>query len=160
MQNVENLTLNYFKESVKRRLNDIFIQNWYSQIENESVYTNYRMFKKEFGPDPYLTKLPFDCITTMLKFKVLNNNLPVNQLRLENIPRYERTCNKCSTGDIADEFHYLFQCPFLAHERSLYIPKFYSNKPSSEKFCMLLNSNRKTLLLKLKRFIVAIQQKL
>ena len=39
--------------------------------------------------------------------------MPVNRLRYQNIPRYDRKCEKCDLNEIGDEFHYLFVCPFL-----------------------------------------------
>ena len=30
-----------------------------------------------------------------------------------NLPYEDRLCNKCSSADIVDEFHYVFSCPFV-----------------------------------------------
>ena len=74
--------------------------------------------------DPYNTKLPSTCALTLFKFRVTDNYLPVNRLRYNNIQRHERKCVKCDLNEVGDEFHYLFNCPFLSDERKECIPKF------------------------------------
>ncbi len=155
---VDNLNPAWFKEKVSRSLKDLFLQRWYSHISSDSIYTNYRMFKPIFQAEPYLRILPTDCVKALLKFRVLNNKLPVNRLRFEDIPRNERICKNCNINEVGDEFHYLFSCPFFNSIRNQYITKYYIYKPSSEKFTKLLNSINKKLLFNLKRFITIIQQ--
>ena len=72
------------------------------------MYLNYRMFKPSFGADPYYLVLPQNYMFTILRFRTTNNNLPVNKLRYENIPRNDRICDKCNMHDVADDFYYLF----------------------------------------------------
>jgi hypothetical protein len=45
------------KSIVRQKLNDQFIQNWFSQINNTSRGEFYSLFKEEFQLESYLSKL-------------------------------------------------------------------------------------------------------
>ena len=111
---VSNISFNWFKLHVKESLKNAYIQEWYSLIDNNSIFINYRILKNEFCEEPYLTKIPSSCAISLLRFRVTNNYLPVNRLRYQNILRYDRKCEKCNLNEIGDEFHYLFVCPFFS----------------------------------------------
>ena len=147
-QNNLNYSLECFKKMIKKRLEDIYIQNWYTEVnERESCY-NYRMFKTDFGQESYLSKLPEHLAKTMLRFRVLNHNLPIHSLRFTATPRNERICTKCNE-EIGDEFHYLFKCSFFNDTRKYSMKSYYYKFPNSLKFKQLLSSRNKALLLKL-----------
>ena len=130
--NQENISLSpvWFKEKVKRCLLDNYIQSWYSTIDQESMYINYRMFKPAFGQERYISLLPTNLAIKLARFRTTNNMLPVNKLRFENVPRNERICQKCEMNEIGDEFHYLFCCPFFDIKRRACIPGFYRIRPN------------------------------
>ena len=44
---LDSLGLSYIKRIVKQRLVDQFIQEWQSRVAENSVCSNYRLFKKE-----------------------------------------------------------------------------------------------------------------
>ena len=146
----------WFKSKVKQCFKDAFLQTWYMHIDNDKMYLNYRMFKPSFGADPYYLVLPQNYMFTILKFRTTNNNLPVNKLRYENLPRNERICDKCNKNDVADEFHYLFVCPFFDALRKKHLPLYYFVRPNAYKFNVLMSSGNKPLLIRLKHFITAI----
>jgi hypothetical protein len=110
------------------------------------------MHKTIFGQNSYFTILPFNKMSPLLKFCTTNNDLPVNRLRFESVPRNERLCTKCQLGDIGDEFHYLFVCPFFEDKRLQLIPKYYHTRPNAHKFSQLLLSKKKSLLLSVSQF--------
>jgi len=53
-------TIESFKRIVKQRLMGEFIQEWQSRVAENSVCSNYRLFKKKFCFEEYLTYLSFD----------------------------------------------------------------------------------------------------
>ena len=55
-------TIENFKRIVKQRLMDQFIQEWKSRVAENSVSSNYRLFKKKFCFEKYLTYLPLSSI--------------------------------------------------------------------------------------------------
>ena len=155
-----NISLSWFKRHVKNCLQDLFIQQWFSHVDIDSVYLNYRLFKDTFQQEPFLKILPNNCSITLIRFRTTNNCLPVNVLRHEGIPREERICTKCSMQDIGDEYHYILICPFFKKKRANILPKRYIRNPNILKFNEIFNSNDKALLLKLKHFICTINNEL
>ena len=95
---------------MKQRLMDQFIQEWQSRVAENSVCSNYRLFKKKFCFEKYLTYLPSILRQRVLKFRISNHRLPVQQRRSLGIPRDERICTVCDSGEVGDEFHYLLNC--------------------------------------------------
>ena len=149
-----------FKYFVKRQTQDLFILEWHNVLAESSMYNNYRIIKSTFGQERYLTILPYNCIISFIRFRTTNNLLPVNVQRYYNIHRDERTCDKCLSNDTADEFHYLFVCPYFEAIREKCIPCIHVAQPSYHKYNHLFNSHDKQTLLKLKHMIDVINKSL
>ena len=62
--------------------------------------------------------------------------LPTVEGRYTGIPVHERTCTLCTTNDIGDEFHYLFNCAFFHAQRVRYI----MTDPNTQKIMQLFES--------------------
>ena len=90
-------TIESFKRIVKQRLMDQFIQEWQSRVAENSVCNNYRLFKKKFCFEKYLTYLSSILRQRVLKFRLSNHRLPIQQRRSLGIPRDERICTVCDT---------------------------------------------------------------
>ena len=159
-QDVSSINITWFKSVTKQCFKDQFIQTWYSHIDNDSVLTNYRLFKTSLKQEPFIYLLPTNCAIEVTRFRTGNNYLPVNVLRYQGVMRHERVCTKCDLGDIGDEFHYLFVCPFFYNKRYELLPSYYTRNPNTFKYNELFNSENRTLLLKLKRFIIIINREL
>ena len=155
--NQANLTfsIDWFKEKVKRCLMDQYIQTWLSEINNadKGIYTNYRMYKESFASERYFTLLPSSQATTVMRFRTLNNKLPVQTERFCDTPRCERLCTKCDLNEVGDEYHVLFVCPFFEQYRRQYLPRFYWKRPSALKFSALFTTSSKKTLRNLVNFI-------
>ena len=52
----------------------------------------------------------------------------------------DRNCNLCNSGDIGDEYHYIFRCKSLLNERKKLLSVFYYNRPNTYKFEILFQS--------------------
>ena len=152
-QHENNFNPEWFKEKVKRSLKDQFIQSLYTTVDNESIYTNYRMFKREFSQDSFFKLIPQNYSVQLVKFRTTNNKAPVNSLRFTRTIRADRICNKCNYADIGDEYHYLFVCPFFHTLRQQYIPQHLYNRPNSIKYNTLMTTTDKKTLLNLTKFI-------
>ena len=59
------------------------------------------MFKNMFAPENFTAY-------TFVHFRTLNHRLPIQRGRVMNLPYEDRLCNKCSSADIGEEFHYAF----------------------------------------------------
>ena len=55
--NQNNMIPNGVKHTIDQRLHDIDKQNWFSEMQNNSCCTNYRIFKTELTFENYLIKL-------------------------------------------------------------------------------------------------------
>jgi len=146
--NQDNITFSqgWFKAKIKRCLLDSFIQSWYTCIDQDTMFLNYRMFKTAFGQEKYIKLLPTNLAIKLARFRTTNNFLPVNRLRFENVPRDERLCTKCEMGEIGDEFHYVFCCPYFNAKRKECLPAYFLRRPNAIKFNELFNAKKKTLL--------------
>ena len=129
---------------VKQRLRDQFMQECQSRVAENSVCCNYRLFKKTFCFEEYLTYLlylkrnfalrniylPSTLRQRVLKFRLSNHRLPIQQRRYLGIPRDERICTVCDSGEVGDEFHYLLNCSNenVKRNRTKYVDKYYTSQ--------------------------------
>ena len=68
--------------------------------------------------------------------------------------RGERVCKKCILNELEDEFHFILVCPLYKDLRSLYIKRYYYNRPSMFKLVQLLSIKNKKALCNLSKFII------
>ena len=136
---------------------DQFIQEWQSRVAENSVCSNYRLFKKNCF-EKYLTYVPSFLRQRVLKFKLINHRLPIQQRRSLGIPRDERISTVCDSGEGGDEFHYLLNCSNenVKRNRTKYVDKYYIHHPNVPKFCSLMNMTSKFKNIKLAKFISCI----
>ena len=151
-------TIESFKRIVKQRLMDQFIQELQNRVAENSVCSNYRLFKKKFCFEKYLTYLLAILRQRVLKFRLCNHRLPIQQRRSLVIPRDERICTVCDSGEVGDEFHCLLNCfnENVNRNRTKYVDKYYTYHPSVPKFCSLKNMPSKSKNVKLAKFISCI----
>ena len=139
-------TIETFKRIVKQRLRDQFIQEWQSRVAENSVCSNYCLFKKKVCFTEYLTYLPSTLRQRVLEFILSNHRLPIQQRRLLGIPRDERICTVCDIGEVGDEFHYLLNCSNenVKRNRTKHVDKYYEHRLNVPKFCSLMNMTSKS----------------
>ena len=121
--------------NVKQILIDQFKQIWHSNLQNSSKALNYRMFKEKLEIGKYFEKLDVRSIR-LCKFRTRTETG-----MWQNIVRENRKCLLCNSGDIGDEFHYIFSCSKFNDSRNLLIKQKIRNRPNSLKFISLMNSN-------------------
>ena len=138
---------------VKQRLQDQFIQKWFSDINGSSKGQIYRLFKTSFGFENYINMLPNKFRKIFIKFRTSNHHLPVETGRWYNVPLNERVCKLCNSGHTADEFHYILECKELANLRKKYLHTKYCTSPNIMKFSELMSNDNCSLLKKLCVFI-------
>ena len=148
----ETTSREWVKNSVERRLLDVHMQNLSSAIFENSQSTTYRIFKQNLRFEKYLTDLPKKERITLCRFRCANHHLPIVAGRYSNTPRNMRFCNLCNLQSLGDEFHYLFECPFFANDRNLFIKKYFSRRPNTYKMDQLFNSTNTKTILNLAKF--------
>ena len=145
-ENVQHTTLSLFKEKVKRCLYDQHIHKWFSEINTKDIFWNYKMYKDMFVCEDYINKLSYQQCVSLMRFRTINNNLPVQRDRYLNIPRSERICTKCTSGDVGDEFHYVLCCELFNDDRRRLLPSYFCRRPNCLKFKQLFGNSKKTVL--------------
>ena len=151
-------SIDCFKNLVKQRLHDQFLQTWQQSVEENSVCISYKLFKENICFERYLIKLSPSACRNMCNFRLSNHRLPIHQLRQTGIPRGERVCPLCDLNEMGDEFHYLFKCshPVLNVTRQNKLPRYYQHHANVIKMHQLLNSCSKKRLTDLACFMKTI----
>ena len=144
-----------FKNIVKRRLKDQYVQMWRNSVDTNGICCNYRIFKTEFSFEDYLLKLPYDLMKNLLKLRLCNNRLPVNSNRFLGVPRGERLCTLCDMNEIGDDFHYIFRCKYdtFTQLRNRYLKRYYLHHQNVLKYHELMNSKNNTTVMKLAKLV-------
>lgn len=145
----------WLKMSVKQKLQDLFLNNWYHLVENSSNSTFYRVFKKSFGIESYLSELQPSLLYDLIKFRTRNHRLPIETGNWSRIPINERNCNSCR-NKIGDEFHYLFECEQFSNDRRQFIKPYFYRRSNMFKLEKLMCTGNKSEFLKLCKFIKVI----
>ena len=130
---------NVLKNWISSKLNDQFIQKWFSQMNNSSRGLFYSEYKRGFGIEKYLVKLNSYDRAMIAKFRCSNIKFPIETGRWNGVPKHERICNLCGNG-IGYEFHYLFICEKqeIKTIREKFIPIYYTKYPTERKLWWML----------------------
>ena len=143
-----------FLSLFKQRLQDTFIQNWQSRINNSSRALFYRTIAT-FQFQPYLEKINISKFSSALsRLRVSSHRLSVESgrwVRPNSIPLSEQKCILCNT--LEDEFHFVLECPIYDDLRKMYIPKYYWRNHSMSKFIDLISSTSEGRIRKLSVYI-------
>ena len=62
-------------------------------------------------------------------------------------PPVDRKCELCNVSDIGDEYHYMLICNYFVIDRKKLIPSQFYINPIVDKFCQLMKSQKKSLLI-------------
>ena len=106
----------WLKKSLNLRLNDLFKQDWYSQLQSNRNCTNYRLFKDDHCFENYLTSLSDVDRIDLSKFRCRSIKLPVVNSE-SSVDDVSCLCKLCDLKETGDEFHYILKCPFFANDR-------------------------------------------
>lgn len=128
---VDNTLINsdWLKIVVKQKLKDLFLNEWYTKVENSSNSMFYRVFKRTFGTERYLSNLDSSLLYFYIKFRTRNHQLPIETGNWFKTPINQRFCNTCQ-NKIGDEFHYLFECPQFDDKRKHFLKPVYNRRPN------------------------------
>ena len=111
-------------------LKDQFKQSWLSTINDSSKCLKYRIYKTDHKFEDDLITMPYKLRISFINFRTCNHKLQIEAGRWRQIDRNLRKCNHCLGNVIADEYHYVFECPFFDFDRSVLAPfirKYHAN---------------------------------
>ena len=109
----EILHFNSMEVRVKTALQNRYVLNWKAEVYLLSKCLNYRIYKDEFKIGNYFVKLPTSLANFYCRLRCMNHRLPIEYGRFFRVERAKRKCKLCNSGDIGDEYHYLFVCYFF-----------------------------------------------
>ena len=133
--NRRHVTLFGWKLNVKQRLDDQYIQSWYSSIETSGACVNYRILKKKkITLEKYLLILPRSNAINFTKFRLGNTHRPVVAGRFSNTSYMMKDiAHYVKVRELVMNFMFSFECSFLETIRSDLLPRYYYNKPNTFK---------------------------
>ena len=146
------------KKAVERKLKDQWISTWHSNISTKGICKSYNMYKEMYVLEDYLLRLGKSIRIPLTKIRANNNRLPVVTGRYNNVNREERLCTKCRGNVVGDEFHIMLVCSNenIVELRNRFIPFYYRNNPTLNKFNVLMQSKNVNILTKMSYFLKAI----
>lgn len=157
-----SLSTTLFKKSCNKFTRIYYINQWEKQKE---LYANgklctYLQFKNNFGFENYLTILKdFGQRRMLTRFRISAHRLRIELGRYQGTLRRDRLCLHCSSNDIEDEVHFLFNCDKFENERNSLINfiksecSLFSNLQDTQKLIWLMNNEDKEILVKICFFI-------
>ena len=150
LTNIHTIDTTQCKTIIRKRIEDIAMHNWYTDISMSTMCVMYRTYKKNLSFEKYLLLSNNRDRINLTKFRCSNSRIPVyNQIYLYD----SELCTLCNLNICGDEYHYLLICPFFAQGREQYVKRYYYHQPSLLK---LLGCTKKRTLIKLAKFITII----
>ena len=105
----------HFLASFKRRLQDIYLQGWWENVEKTSSGRLFRYIKTDFVYEPYLDILDRNLRIALTKVRLSSHAFNIERGRWEKVDRENRLCDLC--GIVEPEYHCLIECPRFVNER-------------------------------------------
>ena len=119
-----------------------------SQCDNR-VLTLYKTVKDTFQYELYLDVIKDKYVCHALtKIRVSSHKTGRNR-----IARHERLCEVCTSGQVEDEYLFLFEYSWNSQLRLQYILVLFTTIPNMYKLTLLLRSQNKIVLFNLSKFI-------
>jgi hypothetical protein len=121
-----------------QKLKDQFIQTWHSRCMENAKLNFYVLYKNNFNIEKYVTAIDIDKFRRCYaSFRSSSHSLMIERGRHYSVEREHRVCPYCEIT-IEDEFHFLLMCPLYTDLRKKYIPMYYVEYPTIDKFCNLI----------------------
>ena len=133
----DNTSVQLLAVQLRQRLQDIFLQNLDSELENSSKCILYKQIVSDNRQlQFYLSKPLLDQYKLILaKYRLSSHHIEL--WRYSRIEKTERKCCMCSSNDIEDEFHFILVCQRYKNIRDKFIGLYYYNRPSVYKLTQL-----------------------
>ena len=145
--NINNLLFNnetkiYVKSTIKEK----FVTDWHVKLNNRPGLRLYKLFKHDFGYEPYLQNIKNTNFRKMFtRLRTSSHFLEIERGRYVNKNVSDRLCTMCD--NVEDEFHFVMICPLynsircdLFNEINVLFP-FISQYSLHEQFLFLMGFN-------------------
>ena len=144
---------------------DQFICNWKMDLHQRDKLPKldtYKIIKSDYRIEPhilYVRNKQYQRALTRLRVSSHKLNIEVGRHSRPYIPRHQRFCLYCDTGEIDDEIHFLLKCPFhsagrfsLLQEIVHYLP-LQSEPDHRDMFINIMTSKNQMILNALGKFV-------
>ena len=135
-QRVENTR--WFVQSIKQKVKDLYVTEWFFTVTNSSSCMNYRLYKENIALERYLLKVSYESKRNLCLFRTRNHSLAVETGQWSNTDINELICTLCKDS-LGDEYHTLMCCKKLSSVRQKYIKPYYYKRPNVLKYRQLMN---------------------
>ena len=103
-QRVENTR--WFVQSIKQKIKDLYVTEWFFTVTNSSSCMNYRLYKENIALESYLLKVSYELKRNLCLFRTRNHRLAVETGQWSNTDSNERLCTLYKDS-LGDEYHTL-----------------------------------------------------
>ena len=115
-------------------------------MKNSSKSLSYRLYTEDFGMENYF-RISDDKKSLLLVYlETWIITFPLKGGRWQNISRENRKCHLSKSGNIGDEFHYLFKCTWFDSDRNILLANKFVKRPNNIKFKALMISSSPSVL--------------
>lgn len=109
--NFENDIVNYCTKTIVNKMKEKYVELWRHKMNNSTKLSFFSKFKNEYKMEEYLSLIKNPTIRrTLSQYRISNHKLQIERGRYENIPREKRICKLCDSGNVENEFHFVFTC--------------------------------------------------
>lgn len=135
--NCENLVIanKRFYEDFKKKVKDLYISSWSTDIFNYPQLRTFVNFKNTFEMSHYLLGVKnFKIRKQIAKFRLSSHSLEIEKGRHHKpkIPADDRICSVCDSGLVGDEKHLFLYCNLFHDTRVKFLCKVFAH---SDNFC-------------------------
>ena len=154
--------INSFKANMKKILKSYFIDLWNTELvkHSDGKLRTYVTFKSVFGREKYLSIIGnFEQRRSLTKLRISSHHLRIESGRYQGTLLNDRTCTRCNSGDVEDEYHFLFQCVKFNDDRNHLFQEITKSCPNfltlnaRDKLIWLMNTEDKSILTAACKFI-------
>ena len=132
-------------ELIKQRITDMYLQKWYSEINNSPRLQSYCIYKHNYNTEIYLSCIKESKYRIALaRFRTSSHNLSIEKDRHINLTRDHRLCKSCNMKTIESEYHFLLVCPMYRELRLKHFKPYFCHWHSLTKFESLLHESQKS----------------
>lgn len=108
-KSINTMKLTHFVDKMK----DKYTLFWKHKMVNSTKLSFYCTFKKEYKLEEYLTFIKNPTQRKVFtQFRVSSHKLLIEYGRYQNIPREQRLCKHCDSGEVEDEYHLTLVCQY------------------------------------------------
>ena len=127
-----------FLEFFKRRMYDVFLQEWNASVSATSEARLFKHIKIDFAFETYLDVLCKSLRIATTRIRLSSHMFMIERGRWTKVAREDRLCTVCSK--VEDEYHCLVTCPRFVNERRGRLNEHLLARPSMYEFVKFLRS--------------------